>query len=145
MVIGVPSSLMRLRSPIPPGSPAFSAGYRSGQVLACVLLVGGLFLNERWYISLGGHTHKVGSQAWASIFFWYSILGILIGLFIMLRSTFSARSGEGMATVERIYTEGLRPIPYVICGVVGFACGIWKERLRASEKTIQASAQARVI
>jgi len=97
-------------------------------------------------MTLSGHTHKISSQAWASIFFWYSILGILLVLSVMLRrfvvSAFSGRSGEAM--LELMYSPQLRQMTILlICGVVGFACGIWKERLRAAEKTVQASAQAK--
>jgi len=112
------------------------------QVLTAVFLVGSVFYSVRWYMTLSGRTHKVNSQAWAAILFWYSILGIVNGLFLIgwsvilrffyddLQTTRSIRIGEGIAAI------------FVL---VGFPSGIWRERLRAAEKTVQASAQASAV
>lgn len=127
MVIATPVTV--IENPVPAGDYAGLAG----QLTAAVLMVGFLFFSVRWYLTLSGRTHKVRSQAWAAILFWYSLLGIVMGLYIivmaLVENGFSARRGEAVA---------------VICGVFGFCCGIWKERLRAAEKTVQASAASAV-
>lgn len=103
---------------------------RSTEVVVGFMLVFCVFFSVRWYMKLSGRTHKVESQAWAAIFFWYSVLGILEGLLMMLmcflgRSSFSPRVGEAV---------------FSIFVLVGFPSGIWRERLRAAEKAVQASA-----
>ena len=105
------------------------------QVLTAVILVGGVFYSVRWYMQLSGRTHKVNSQTWAAILFWYSLLGILFGLQLIVMGlfpepAFSARTGEAVA---------------LIFALVGFPSGIWRERLRAAEKTVQANAQASAV
>jgi len=92
-----------------------------------------LFSSVRWHMKLSGRTHQVDSQAWAAIFFWYSLLGIVYGLIIILPGFF----GRGAFGAPRI-GEGV----VAIFTLVGFPSGIWREQLRAAEKTIQASARA---
>jgi hypothetical protein len=87
-----------------------------GQLVGLVLMIAGLFYSVRWYIKLNGHTYKVARQAWASILFWYSTIGILMGL--ALRVSFSVIAGALMMTV------------WVL---VGFACWKWRGRLRRAE------------
>jgi len=108
-------------------------GGLSVHVFSASILVFCVFSSVRWYMKLSGRTHKVESQAWAAIFFWYSLLGILFGLNIIIQASFfgpgafSPRVGEAMVAIFTL---------------VGFPSGIWREQLRAAEKTIQASARA---
>lgn len=127
-IISIPRSMTQ--HPTPPGDYA----YLIGQLMGVVLVVGFLFFSVRWYMTLSGYTLKVGRQAWAAILFWYSLLGVLIGLSItrmgfVENSTFTIVSGA---------------VAIGVWILVGSACWKWKKRLRAAEKTVQASAASAV-
>jgi hypothetical protein len=93
-----------------------------GQLAALVLLIAGVFYSVRWYMKLSGHTYKLARQAWASILFCYSLLGILIGL-AMLPVFMPGRTvpvAFGIVMVA-VWTS------------VAVASWMWRRRLRRAE------------
>ena len=96
--------------------PAKDIAEAIGQLTAILLFVAGLFYSVRWYMKLNGHTYNLSRQAWASILFWYSLLAILIGLVMMVSSSFAI--GAPMAA---------------IWACSGFAFWRWRGRLRCAE------------
>jgi hypothetical protein len=115
MLIALPRGMEQ--NPPPPGDYA----YLVGQLAGMVLIVGFLFYSVRWYLKLSGHTYKVGRQAWASILFWYSLLGVLLGLTL---TRVSGVFGVGAA---------------ILWVFVALACWKWRKRLRRVESGTVAS------
>jgi hypothetical protein len=115
MLLALPRSVEQ--NPSPPGDYA----YLAGQLVGAVLVVCGLFYSVRWYLKLGGHTYKLARQAWASILFAYSLLGVLIG-----------------AALTRMSLV-LGPVAALTWAAVAFGCWRWRRRLRRKERDLAAS------
>jgi hypothetical protein len=115
-LIGIPRSVQQ--NPLPPGDYAGLVG----RLAAVVTIIGFLFFSVRWYITLSGHTYRVSRQAWASILFWYSFVGILMGAtFVRLAVITGHSSSFGM-------------ILAAVWALIAFACWEWRKRLRAQER-----------
>jgi hypothetical protein len=97
-------------------NPANDLGGAVAQLIVLLLFIAGLFYSVRWYMKLDGHTYKLTRQAWASILFWYSMIGVLMGL--MFTRSVSVIAGTVMM---------------VVWALVGFACWKWRGRLRRAE------------
>jgi len=94
--------------------------------------VAGVFFSVRWYMKLRGRTRKVSLQALATILFWYSLGVILSALTYIVMGI--------LGEVEPFVPHGaVAGIP--IFGLIALLSWIWRQRLRAAEKAVQASAQ----
>jgi hypothetical protein len=58
-----------------PGYP----GYAIGRLAVVVIALAGLFYSTRWLLILSGRKHKVGLQAFATLWCVESVLGVLLG------------------------------------------------------------------
>jgi len=61
-----------------------------GELTGYAFVLLGLFYSTRWTLTLSGHSYKVGRQAFATLWFWESILGMLLALFMLRISVVSS-------------------------------------------------------
>ena len=124
LIVGASSQAGRTH--IEPGDVAGALGV----LTVYLLLFVGLFYSGRWRMKLSGHNHRVGRQTTAVILFWYSLLGILIGLV----AAFGERDMFGLV---------FGAVMVAIWSGSAYACKRWLRRLRAEERGYLASADVR--
>jgi hypothetical protein len=66
---------------------ARDTAYAVGRLAGLVIALAGLFYSTRWLLLLSGRRHKVGRQAFATLWCCESVLGILLGLFLVRSAT----------------------------------------------------------
>jgi hypothetical protein len=101
--------------------PAANTSETLGRITGALLMVAGLYYSAKWSLKLSGHTYKVGSQAVATIVFWYSLFAVFVGLIM----PFYARNTFGFKYAV---------IMVVVWSTVAYVSKRWQQRLRTIER-----------
>lgn len=116
VIMALPASMRQ--HPAPAGD---IAGGIAVPLLFFLLALYGLRRSVQWLIKLNGHTYELHKQAWACILYWYSMLGVIVGLLMA-------------------FTYHLQGVVMMMIWVLaGVACWRWRGRLRSKEAVVRPS------